>query len=195
MEKEMVFLREDEVVEDSKIGGGSLAFDAAEFIERERGVEGAEKALEVGDGGRDLRRGGEVWMIAEGALKDRAGVGDFGGEDGAGDLSGTKVVIGVMILSAAEEDVPADGAAHGGEEAAVFAEKAEGNAVFCAEVHELWRTRDLAETNDAVDGMNGEADAFFMVYAHDDVKTVLAEIGALRGDVEGVEVRFHSERA
>jgi len=53
--------------------------------------------------------------------------------------------------------------------------------------------RDLAETDDAAQGMDGDAQAGLVLDPHQDGVSLLGEIGALGSDVERIQVMLHGE--
>lgn len=57
--------------------------------------------------------------------------------------------------------------------------------------HEKGAQADGAERDNAVEGVNGEAEFVFVFNADDDGFAFFAEVGVLGGDVEGVEEFFH----
>lgn len=99
----------------------------------------------------------------------------------------------VRVLGAAEEDVTGGEALAGGEELAVGGMEREGHVGIGAGTHECGAGAAVpAEADDAVEIMQGHAEFCLFFVAHFHGGSVLAQIGFVERDEEGVKVGAHT---
>ena len=126
------------------------------------------------------------------AVEDDAGVGDLAEDEEPGELGGAVGGVGQAVLGAAEEDVAGDLALDAGEETPVLGEEADLDAVLGAVAEEEGAAEDVAEADDAVEVVDGQAQAGLALDADEDGLAFFGEVAALGGDVEGVQELLHS---
>ena len=131
-------------------------------------------------------------MVAGPALQHRAGVGDLGRNDAAGEGGGGLRVGGLGVLGTAEEDIARLRPQHAGQESAVHAVKGERDAGLAAGAHQERAAADVAEADDSAQVVQRHAEAGLLFHADQDIRAFHGQIGPLGRDVEGVVVFFHS---
>lgn len=182
---ERLLLGGDQVVEHAEVGVRRFAFQAAYPVQV--GFRPAHLVQQVGqvDGGGAQGVGtGAVGAVAQGAQQDGAAVGDFGGHQGLG--NGAGIGVGTAVLVAPQQHVAVDGALHAGEEAPAAAHERQGHVALAAQAHQRGAGGDLAEADDAVQGVDGHAQPRLLFDAHQHGLALLGQVGAFAGDVEGV---------
>ena len=122
-----------------------------------------------------------VGMIPEGPLQDRTTVCNLSGKDRLRHLSREFLVIRFPVLLSAQKDISRNRALHPGEKSAVLRKKAYRHVIFRAETHQIRTARDIAETDDPVNGMDRQAQAHLPISFYDNGLALLREIGALGG--------------
>lgn len=188
-EGEGLFIHGYKLGEGGEVGGGGFAFVAAQLIDGHGGFQAAEILGEP-------RFGLFQWIVfavvAQGAAQDGAGVGEFADEHVAGDGRSGVGVVRDSVLSAPQQHVAGDGPLDAGEELAVLGEEGDGNITFGAVVHQERTHGDGAETDDAVERVDGYAQAGLLFDVDDDRLPFFVKVGVLGGDIEGVKVFLHS---
>jgi hypothetical protein len=80
---------------------------------------------------------------------------------------------------------------HPRQEVAVLRKEAYADAVFGAEAHQKRTARDVPETDNATDRVDGEPQADFPLHLDDNRFSLLGEVGTLRRDKQGVQMFLH----
>lgn len=184
----------DEVVEDGEVSGGGLALDPAQGIEV-RGAHGGADAggEEIGGAGEGVGafRGFRA-VVAGGALEDGAGVVELCGDHVLRDGQGGGFVVAAAVLLAAEQDVSGNAAVGAGNEFPMRSEESDGDAMLMAARHQACGNGGVpAEGDDAFQIVQRDAKFCFPFVADLHGGSVFAEVSAIEGDIESVEVLLH----
>ena len=135
-EGEVLFLGDDQVVEDIEIDVGGIPFAAPEGVEGLFPVEEVQAVAEALHREGDLIRGHLVRMVPQGPLEDCPAVGDLPRQDRPGDVGGGLGIVGPPVLLSAQENVPGDRSLDPREEPAVLRKEADADAVLGAKAHQ-----------------------------------------------------------
>jgi hypothetical protein len=104
-------------------------------------------------------------------------------------------VVGAAVLLAPQQHVARDRALDAGEELAVLGEEGDRDARLGAETDQRRAEADPAEADQAAERVDRHAGALGALDRDHDVRAILAQIRALAGDVEGVEMAPHGGSA
>ncbi len=184
----------DEVVEAGEVGCGGFAFDAAKGVEVGGADGGADAGgEEIGGAGEGVGAFGAFGaVVPRRAQEDGARIVEFGGDHVLRDRQGGGFGISTSILLAAEEDVSGHPAIGAGNEFPMRGEKADGDAMLVTTGHEAGGDRGIpAEGDDTFQIVEGDAEFAFSFVADLDGGSILAEVCAFQGDVEGVQMLAH----
>ena len=139
--------------------------------------------------------GGISGALPGGAAQYVAGVGDLAGNEGAGKGGAGAWIVGPAVLLAPQQHIAAGCTNDVRKMAAVFRKEGNGNAGIGAGAQKERAAEDITETDDAAEVEQWQAQTDFLLNLDDHSLALLAEIGALRGDIEGIEKPAHGSIA
>jgi hypothetical protein len=98
-------------------------------------------------------------VVTDSPLEHGAAVGNFAGKNRLRHLSRGVKIISPSVLLTPEEHVSRDRPLDPREKTPMLAEEAQAHFILGAEPHQEWTASNVAETDNAADGMDGHAEA------------------------------------
>ncbi|OQB28974.1 MAG: hypothetical protein BWY09_03127 [Candidatus Hydrogenedentes bacterium ADurb.Bin179] len=132
--------------------------------------------------------------LPRGAQRNRPTVGHFGNHHISGKPRAVIHGIRAAILGAPQQHIARNGSVYGGAELAMFRKEGNRYAALRAESQQGRTAVYQAKAYNAAQRMNGQFEFYFVFHAHHDGFAFLVQVGALRGDIQGVQQVFHRFR-
>ncbi|OPY75626.1 MAG: hypothetical protein A4E64_01867 [Syntrophorhabdus sp. PtaU1.Bin058] len=130
-------------------------------------------------------------MVTQRPLQDGAAIRDLAGQNTLGDLSRECGIVSLPILLTPQKHIAGHGSLNSRQKPAMLRQKAQCHIIFRAKSHQKRAARNIAETDNPADGMDGNTQANLTVNLDDNGLAFLGEIRSLRGHIKGVQMFFH----
>ena len=192
VEPECLFLRHNQMIEHIEIDVRRISLEAPQLIERVFAV----KKLDLpgqprGPHGALVRSSILLAWSLDRPVQHGPAIGDFPCQDAFRDLRRSSRSSARLYCSLLRRTLPDTGPCTLARNRPCSRQEAQAHLVFCAESHQIRTAPDVAEADDAGDGMHGHAQTHVAIDLDHHRLTLFGEVRPLGGDIQRVEKLFH----
>ncbi len=184
-------LLNDQGVEDFEVDPRRLALETAQDVDRGRSDKSGNQRSDPYNRRFERLAPSGLGSVAQRPAEHRARIGDLRRDDPAHDAARRPRLVGRAVLRPTQEDIARNRPFDPREEPPLLGQERHRHPPLAAEAEEIRARAGRAQADDAVEQVDRDPQPYLLLDSHGDRLTVLAQIGARRGDVERVAEAFH----